>query len=263
MKRWMIALFVLGLTVSNSAQAWYFFFISVRIPPPKVDSVSDANGKLCVKEGTQVGQILTSENGNTAKVILLSGTSPICPNPALPIRAELKFTNTFSSQAGIELPDDFQSIPLGDLQIFNGSILLAMSKRTKNHAIVISSMPKKANSDIETIANNLERQSLNNPKLKNVTSTRTEKLTIQGMPAIRFEISATLGGILGPRLVYQYTLIESDKEVVLVNVYAPVDYMDENRQKLQKLAEQIKGLHSAEPMLPSTVPAVGQPGARG
>jgi len=254
-----VVLIVAGLTVSNSAYAWFFFFIPGSATRAIADSITGAKGNICVKEGTQVGQILTSGNGNSAKVLSLSGTSSICPNPAQPIRAELEFTYNFSSKAGIELPDDFQPGTVSDLEMFNGILLKATSKSTRNHGIHISATTKKANLDIATMANNMERISLNNQKLKEVASARTEKLTINGMPAVRFEISGTLTGIFGQRISYQYTIIEGDREIVVVNVYAPVDYMESNRSELQKMAEHVSGLHSAERVTSLPVASVPPP----
>ncbi|MDR3483208.1 MAG: SHOCT domain-containing protein [Burkholderiaceae bacterium] len=259
MRHLAIVLIVAGLTFSNTAYAFFFFFIPGSAARSIADSITGAKGNICVKEGTQVGQILSSGNGNTAKVLSLSGTSSICPNPAQPIRAELEFTYNFSSKAGIDLSDDFKPSTLTDLEMFNGLLLKAISKNTKNHGIQISATTKKANLDIETMANNLERVSLNNQKLKDVSSARSEKLTINGMPAVRFEISGTLSGIFGQRVTYQYTVIEGDKEVVVVNVYAPVDYMELNRSELQKIAEQVSGLHSTEGVASTQVAPVSPP----
>lgn len=241
-----IFLTVLGLTASSSAYAWFFIFIPGSVTRAISDSITGSKGNICVKEGTQVGEIITSGTGNTAKVISLSGTSSICRNPALPIRAELEFNYSFSSKAGIDLSDDFQPSTLTALEMFNGMLLKAASKSTKNHGIQISATSKKMNTDIEMIANNMERSSLNNQKLKDVTSARSEKLTINGRKAVRFEISATLSGIFGQRVTYQYTVIEGDNEIVVVDVYAPVDYMESNRPDLQKIAERVSGLNSAE-----------------
>lgn len=253
MKRLAIVMILAGLTFSGNAHAWFFFFIPGSATRAIGDAITGAKGNICVKEGTQVGQILTANNGNTAKVISTSGTSSICQNPALPIRAELEFTYDFSSKAGIDLPDEFQPTTLTDLDRFNGMLLKATSKNTKNHGIQISSTTKKQNLDIETMANNLERAILNGQKLKDITSAKAEKLTVNGMPAVRFEISGTLSGIFGQRIIYQYTILEGDKEMVVVDVYAPVDYMESNRHDLQKMAELVSGLHAGNGTTPAAV----------
>lgn len=241
-----IVLSVLGITLSSSAYAGFLFFIPGSATRALSDAVTGAKGNICVKDGTQVGQIITSPNGNTATVLSISGTSSICQNPALPIRAELQFTYNFSSKAGIDLPDDFQPRTLTDVDRFNGFLLKATSKNIRNHGIQISATVKHPNSDIETMANNIERTVSANPNLKEVVSARTEKITINNMPAVRFELSGTLSGIFGQRVTYQYTIIEGHTELVIVDVYAPVDYMESNRQSLQTIAERTSGLQSSE-----------------
>lgn len=259
MRRLAFVLIVAGLTFSNSACAWFFFFIPGSAPRAVADAFTGAKGNICVKEGTQVGQILTSGNGNTAKVLSLSGTSSICQNPTLPIRAELEFTYNFTSRAGIDLSDDFQPGTINDLERFNGWLLKATSKNTQNHGIQISATTKKANLNIETVANSIEQASLKNARLKDVASARTEKLTINGMPAVRFEISGTLSGIFGQRITYQYTILEGDNEIAVVNVYAPIAYMESNRQELQKVTERVSGLRSADAASPPVVAPPIQP----
>ena len=92
MRRLAVVMIVGGLAFSNSANAFFFFFLPGSATRAIADSITGAKGNICVKEGTQIGQILTSGNGNTAKVLSLSGTSSMCSNPAIPIRAELEFT---------------------------------------------------------------------------------------------------------------------------------------------------------------------------
>lgn len=260
MRRLAVVVFAAGLMVSNSAYAWFFFFIPGSATRSVADTFTGAKGNICVKEGTQLGQILTAGNGNTAKVLSLSGTSSICPNPAQPIRAELAFTYAFSSQAGIDLTDDYQPNQLTDLERFNGMLLKATSKTTRNRGLQISATTKKPNLDIEAMANNLERSILNNQKLKDMSTGRTEKLSINGAAAVRFELSGTLTGIFGQRITYQYTIMETANEIVLINVYAPADYMESNRQELQKTATLVTGLKPAELSTTSPVaPALSGP----
>ena len=160
------------LAFAPSAQAWWFFFIIPRVGPS--GGPHGAKGNICVKDGTQVGQTLHSPNGNTAKVLAVHGTSSICRNPALPIRAELEFTYNFSPKAGVELPDDFEAPALPDIDRYNGFLLKAKSKTLNNHGLMITSTTKKPTSDIRTMANNIEQASLHHYRLKDTTSQRAE-----------------------------------------------------------------------------------------
>lgn len=248
MKRPTLLLLTVGILFSTSAHAWFFFFIPPSATRAIADSITGTKGNICVKEGTEIGQIITSPNGNTAKVLSLSGTSSICPNPALPIRAELEFNFSFTSRAGIDLSDDYQPTVLSDLDKFNGILLKATSKSTKNQGVVISATTKKPNMDLAQMANNIERAMQNSANLKDVVSSNAESLEIAGMPAVRFEISGTLKGIFGQKVTYMYSIIEGDQERVVINTYAPTDAFPERRPDFLQLASSITGLRSTRPI---------------
>jgi len=248
---------VISLAFSPSAHAWFFFFIPGSALRAIGDAATGAKGNICVKEGTQVGQILNSPNGNSAKVLSVSGTSSICQNPALPIRAELGFTYRFSSKAGIELSDDFQPATLTDLERFNGFLLKAASKSKSNHGIQITATTKKPNSDIRTMANNIEQTMQKSQRLKDVASDKSESLTINGAAAVRFEIAGTLNSLFSQRITYLYTILEGDDEIVIVNVYGPADFIESHRLELQQAAGKISGLH-APALAPQDKPSGSQ-----
>src|SRR5258706_2932749 len=239
------AAFAAMLAFSPCAHAWFFFFIPGSVLRSASDALSGAKGNICVKEGAQAGQVLNSPNGNSAKVVSVSGTSSICQNPALPIRAELEFTYKFSSKAGIELPDDFQPGPLSDVQRSSGFLLKATSKSSPNHGLMITATTRKPTSDIRTMANNIERAMLKSPRFKQVASQTPEALTINGMDAVRFEVLGTLTGIFGQRITYFYTVLQGDEEIVVVNAYGPADFVESHRAEMQQFAGEIGGLRGS------------------
>lgn len=234
-----------ALAFPPCAHAWFFFFIPTSALRGASDAVTGAKGDICVKEGTQAGQTLNSPNGNTAKVISVSGTSTICRTPGLPIRAELEFTYKFSSKAGIELPDDLQPGPLSDLDRFNGFLLKATSKTTSNHGLMITSTTRKPTSDIRTMANNIEQAMLKSPRFKEAASQKPEALKINGMEAVRFEVLGTLTGVFGQKITYLYTVLQGDEEIVVVNAYGPADFVESHRSEMQQLAGKVGGLRVA------------------
>jgi hypothetical protein len=248
MKRFVFIFFFLWLGLISSAHAWFFFFIPGSVVQSTGDAISGAKGKMCVKEGIDVGHVFTSTNGNTAKVISLSGTSSICQNPAIPIRAEVEFTYSFASKAGIELTEDFTASSLTDLERFNGFLLKATSSSVKEHGVQISATTKQPTNSIQSVANAIEQRMIANPKLLDTKSQNIETLTINGMPAVRFEISTTLKGVFGTDVTYFYTILEGDGEIVVINVYAPKDYGEEHRAAFQNYAFKVSGL-SAKPQV--------------
>lgn len=259
-----LALLAGGLAVCTSAHAWFFFFIPGGLTRGISDAITGAKGNICVKEGAKAGDVLTSANGNTAKVLSVSGTSSICPTSELPIRAELQFSINYSSKAGIELPDDFESKPLNDVERFNGTLLKAASKSKSSVGVVVSSVVKRENMDLQTLANTIEGRSLKNPRFKEVRSQNPEQITVNGVSAVRWEIVATLKGIFGPDATYFHTLYAGDTEMLLVNIYSPTKAFAEHKAEYVKIAEAVRGIHAAEgeaPLAdaPKNLPALPPP----
>ena len=94
-KLYSIIFLCLSLTALN-ANAW-FIYIPGSVTRAIGDAITGAKGDICVKDSYKVGDVITSpQTGNTAKILSLSGTSSICPNPANPIRADVEFTFNFS-----------------------------------------------------------------------------------------------------------------------------------------------------------------------
>ena len=216
-----LLLLVFGVFISLNANAWFFFFIPGSVTRAISDAITSSKGNICVKETAKEGDNLTSPNGNTARILSTSGTSSICKNPALPVRAEIEFTFKFNSKAGIDIPDDYENIVLTDLERYNGNLLKVRSKNSKNKGIIVTSTAKKQNFDISVWANNIEKTMLANPNLLNVKAVNPEQIKIKGMNAVRFQIQATLKGLFGDEITYLYTLIEGEDELVSINVYQP------------------------------------------
>ena len=63
-----------------------------------INAVSKAQGNICVKEGTVVGEKLTSPAGHTGIVISVSSISPLCKAATNPVQANVEFTYTFESK---------------------------------------------------------------------------------------------------------------------------------------------------------------------
>lgn len=254
MRKLSIVLFLVGLGISFNANAWFFFFIPPSAGRAIGDAVTGAKGNICVKDTYKEGDTVTSPNtGDIAKIISLSGTSSICSNPALPIRAELEFTFNFSPKAGVELSDDYEAVPITDLERFNGYILKAKSKSQTNQGIQIVSYKRKPTLEITQMANNIEAKATTTPNLKDAVSKNAEKLTIKGMPAVRFEVMGTLKGLFGSQETYLYTILQGDNEILVINTFAPSDKYDAAKPEFVGLAEKITGISTASVDFKSSV----------
>lgn len=241
-----ISLIVLCFAYPLSANAWFFFFLPGSATRAIGDALTGSKGNICVAESRSVGEVVTSPNtGDTAKILSLSGTSSICPNPALPFRAEIEFTFSFSPKAGVELPDEYEVVPLKDLERFNGWILKAKSKLQNNQGISIVSYKRRPDLEMEQMANNIESKVMVSPNLKDAVSENAEKLTVNGMPAIRFQVTGTLKGLFASQETYLYTLIQGDEEILAITAYAPADKFQSVKPDFIGISEKIVGISSS------------------
>jgi hypothetical protein len=236
-----ICLLLIGVVTSTNANAWFFFFIPGSATRSISDAVTGAKGNICVKESAKEGDILTSPNGNTAKILSTSGTSSICKNPATPIRADIEFTFKFNSKAGIDIPEDYENVPLTDLERYNGNLLKVKSKSLKNSGFIVTSTTKRPDFDIKSWANNIDKYQQSNPNLLNAKTIAPEEITIKGMRALRFQVQGTLKGVFGDDITYLYTLIEGDNELVNITFYQPTAKF--NLEEAEKISMSIQGLN--------------------
>lgn len=230
----------------TNANAWFFFFIPGSATRGVADAISGAKGDICVKDTTKVGDVIPSIAGNTMKITSLSGTSSICANPALPIRAEVDYTFTFKSNAGVNLSDDYEAKPLNDYQRYSGTLLTASSKSTRNKGVLINAREKKPNSDAQGLATGLETSQKAN--LVDAVTKNSEQLKINGASAWRFEVHGKTKGVFGTDMVYIITVLEGDNEILIVNSYTTQSNYENDKQELKKISSEISGITAGAPV---------------
>jgi hypothetical protein len=228
----------LALTSSN-AHAWFFFFIPGSVTGKIGDALTGAEGDQCVKETAKVGDVLRSPSGNTAVIKSLSGTSTRCQNNDLPIRARLEFTYNFSSEAGLDIPDGYEQKPLNDFQRFNGFLLKAENS-IKRTGIMVNSRRTDSKTDptavMHAISESMSRM------ITDTTTANEEELNINGMKALRFEMTGKNKGAFGLTYTYVVTMLVGKEELLVVNAWAPVDDYPSEKDALKQLAWSVKGI---------------------
>ena len=256
------------------AHAFFFIFIPGSVTQKISDSITGSKGSLCVKESATVDQVLTSTNGNTLKILSLSGTSSLCKNPALPIRADFELIDVFQSKAGIELPDDYEAAELSPYEHYAGWVLKTTFKNDRNRGVQISTVRKSMHINIHQMANNIERAVKANGNLKDVITEGVQEFSVLGHPSVRFEMAATLSGIFGRRVRYIYTVIEGEDEHLVVTEFCNDADTDKLRPDFEKFLLSLKGLGSTEavsavepvqtliPEVPAPVPSQAEPTVR-
>jgi len=240
MKKIHILMLSVMLIACSDANAWFFFFIPASVTRGVADAVTGAKGNICVKDNAKVGDVIPSVAGNTMKVTSLSGTSSMCAAPGLPIRADVEYTFSFKSNAGINMSDDYEAKPLNDFQRYSGYLLQATSKSTRNKGVVINAREKKANASPEEISNAVEKGVI--AALVDASSRNAEQFKIGETNAWRFEVQGKTKGVFGTSIVYIVTILEGDNEILVINAYAPADNIEKNRDELRKFALDVTGL---------------------
>jgi hypothetical protein len=228
--------------MTTSAHAVFFFFIPGSVIGKVGDALTGAEGEQCVHASAKVGDVLRSPNGNTATIKSLSGTSSRCQRPEYPVRAALQFNYTFTSQAGIEMPEGFELKPVTDSARYAGALMRA--EGPARMAFQVSARPK--DSDIGAVANAVSNQM--SGMVEDYRVIRQEQATINGMRAAIFESEGKNKGAFGPKFTYIVTVLEGDKELVVVNAWAPwKEDLSYERAKLRSIAPMVKGIHTDNP----------------
>ena len=249
-------MFATLLGISVDANAWFFFFIPGSVTRKIGDALTGSEGENCVAATAKVGDKLTSYAGNTATIVSLSGTSSTCRDEKLPIRAKLEFHYTFSSKAGIELPDTFSNKELNPTQRFNGLILRAIDEK-RNLGVTVSARPRKAGNDGGVFAKNIGDNMMKTVEDGKLSS--PEELTINGMHAYRFQAEGKNKGMFGRSFTYVVTVLEGNEEFVVVNTNCHTSDFEGFRAELQKYAYDVRGLDSADGALVAGAPPADAP----
>jgi hypothetical protein len=234
---------------AKAANSFYSFLIDTAIDT--ASAVIDANrnqsqyvpskANICISDNKSLDDIIESPSGNSAKVVSIIGTSPKCKNPLLPILAELEFTYSFSSKAGMSLSDEYEVKPLTDLQRFQGNLIFASSKLIKNKGLKIFYQAKKPSSDYLGVANSIEKVQSSN--LKDSSTLNPQKLTINGTNYVQFEVTGSLKGLFGSQMTYFVTVFEAKDEIVVINQYCPAEDFAKTKPEFDQMIRSIKGIY--------------------
>jgi hypothetical protein len=154
----------------------------------------------------------------------------------------------------VQIPADYVPIALSELQLFNGTLLVAESKKSDNLGVVIDAIVRPANLSLASLANNLEKIQIS--QMQDARSENPEQLRINGMNAIRFEVAGKLKGLYEQAETYQITLIEADKQFIRVSAYAPTNLYTQQKAAMQKIATTISGVRPPRTSSTQSVPVI-------
>jgi hypothetical protein len=228
-----LALLVSLLTVSMNANAVFFLFFTV---PKKAQA-----GDMCYPTTAKVGDVQTSANGATITIISISGKSSLCSDPGRPIlvKTTYKESTTFSSKAGLDLPEGYTPDALTEVQQFNGTLLHASNKSNDSY-LSVSTVRGELISDFDHYAENLRAgagKNLNNTKVGDL-----QKLTISGLPAHQYTVTGELKNLFETRLTFLVTVLQGSDEVVLIQSWCPTGKYAKNSPEFIHISQSIVGI---------------------
>jgi hypothetical protein len=199
---------------------------------------------MCLKEGSKVGDTVPSVAGHAGVVRSVSSTSPLCPNPATPVQANVDFTFTFQPKAKIELPEDYEPKQLTDAQKFQGTFLIATSKNARNIGINVNIRKRTPNLDPAALANAVYQAQIKN--LEDGDFKNPEQTKINGFDAWNIEVSGKTKGAFGQKITFYITVLDSKDELLVLNQFAPEAEFAKYKSEFISLERKITGLEYSQ-----------------
>ena len=294
----LISLTILLLAfASNSAYAWFFFFLPGKVTGAIADAFTGAEGTNCVSSVAKVGDKIKLPDGSVGIVKSLSGESSRCTNSTYPIRALLVPANestpsgssNSSSNTSYTPSRSVLANPVVGIDLPNESIVSGSTASTPKAGIDLPDEweSKEVPTNIiekgyffyavnKTIDAGLVVSAVKRHGVADVTGyaragrlaqmhslgdakeSDIEELQVNGMQAWRFEVTGK--DWTGWSITYLTTYIDVGTEVLGVRTFSPAVGFREQRAALSNLAYGIRTPPApVVAMPPAPVPVVAIP----
>ena len=242
MKKLSALIFIVGLSISFNANAWFFFFLPTGAI---ADAITGASGDNCVGENTKIGDKIAIK-GDVMIVKSISGSSSRCSDPKYPVRAELEKDPTPISQAttkaSIEIPDSFINRDLND-SLKKGNAVFWVWDKSKDASMILYSINR---SLIVTMDDDeyAEKQLLIQQNIVDVISTSpTKKLIINGANAWQKEVTGIVkAGSYKKPITYLITMYAGDDEFPMLKQWTRQDNFDTVKPDFVKALESLSNI---------------------
>ncbi len=244
MRAFLTGIFFVLAFASTSAHAWFFIYLPGSVTGKIADTFTGAKGENCVGKSVKVGDTINVPGTGQRVVRSLSGTSSRCTNSALPIRAELQESTgqeqVNTSLAKVEMGDGWEPKPLLPGMGSGGTVLYAVN-RTEDTSFTLGTFRREGITDVTTFAETKSSQL--GATLKERQASELKKLTINGFPAWRREVTAEVKS--GIKFTWLWTMYEGLDEVVIVNVFTQSARFESQRDAFTAIAGSLTGLRSS------------------
>ena len=209
--------------------------------------------QACVAPAVKAGDTLENPNGDRLVIHSISGkvasTFSPCASADQPFLAEVELIESpdFRSVFTLDLPATFAQKPLSDFERFELCRIRAYSSH-QHIWLSAHSWDRRRVADVDAFATEQKRvQTL----LGDITQTPTERLTIQSIPALRWETEHKPHSI-EPNTSAVTTVLIGDSEVVVLTVTGITWKIGKYRDEMVRMAEGAHGLTKEFRASPST-----------
>lgn len=241
MKKLLAATTFALVLVTNSAHAFFFFFLPGAVTSKISDAFTGSEGENCVAATAKVGDRIRLPNGDIKIIKSLSGTSTRCTNSEMPIRAALEASkvpiSTFASKASMEFPDGWTVKALTDANKQLGVFLAADNATTDSH-ILASGMSRAAITDLKTFAKTTRNNHL--AALTSSTATDLDIFTVAGIQGWQYTISGIAKN--GFNTTFNVRFYDAKDEILRLTMWTGTNNFDVHKSAFESIALSVKGI---------------------
>jgi hypothetical protein len=211
--------------------------------------------QVCVPDIAKIGDSFRNASGDLLTIKALIGKSGMCHKPDLRILASVEFSEStrFQSALTVELPEGFTQMDLTEKEKFDG-VRLRLLEKSSMLAIRVQSWERVRNGrfDLRSFAD--KNRTLQAAGLT-VAQTEIESLTVDGAPALRWEMETKPWSPIAMHLTHITTVLGGDSEIVTIDIWGPTKSVTNARENLLAVGESIVW-HGKDPI---PVPAAPPP----
>lgn len=230
--------FILGALTGLYAASCFGAVIVVPESGPQL-----ARNQLCVATAVKVGDSFTNVDGDRLVIHSVSGKlashfSP-CANQDQPILAEVELIESpeFHSTFSLDLPEGYSRRVLSSREQFE--LFRVRAESTAHHVTLsVLSRDHRKVPDVEAFVDRIKRAQTGPD---GTTQTATEHLTIDGLPALRWQTEYK-GHFLAPSMFSVTTVIIGDAEVAVVTAEGIARQVKAFHDEMAELANSAHGL---------------------
>jgi hypothetical protein len=253
------AIVALSLAAGITAAATHGGGVIVTVIPGS--SQQARKDQVCVSETAKIGDSFRNASGDLLTIKALSGKSAMCHKPDLRILASVEFSEStrFQSALTIELPEGSAQLDLTEKEKFDG-MRMRLHNKTLSLGIKVQSWERQRNGrfDLKAFADKTRKSQAAG---LTVAQTEIESLTVNGAPALRWEMETKPWSPIAMHATWITTVLAGDSEIVLVDIWGPTKSVTPTREKIRAVGESVVWQGKDATQSPAAMPPAVAPTA--